>query len=141
MWKKHDKILLLAKTKLSIIEVLISRDLIDSWWICFSEQCVKRILWYVRRNWKYNNFKSSSKVLINFLKKCYSIAWGIDETESKNFRVKKSNKGKLVLLSKCAVSHNKKSRFSIEQEASVLFSSLELKTPLSKIPVPGDVLF
>ena len=45
-----------------------------------------------------------------------------------------------MLLSKCAVSHNKKSRFSIEQEASVLFSSLELKTPLSKIPVPGDVL-
>ena len=31
MWKKHDKILLLAKTKLSIIEALISRDLIDSY--------------------------------------------------------------------------------------------------------------
>ena len=31
MWKKHDKILLLAKTKLSIIEVLIFRDLIDSY--------------------------------------------------------------------------------------------------------------
>ena len=32
--KKHDKIVLLAKFKLNSIEVIISKALIDSWWIC-----------------------------------------------------------------------------------------------------------
>ena len=32
--KKQDKIVLLAKFKLNSIEVIISKALIDSWWIC-----------------------------------------------------------------------------------------------------------
>ena len=44
-------------------------------------------------------------------------------------------------LSKCAVCGNKNLRFMKEQEAKGLLSSLSLKTPLSKIPLLGDVLF
>ena len=46
-----------------------------------------------------------------------------------------------MLLSKCAVSDSKKSKFIKEQEASGLLSSLGLKTPLNKIPLLGPLLF
>ena len=46
-----------------------------------------------------------------------------------------------MLLSKCAVCGTKKSRFIKKQEASGTFTSLGLKTPLSKIPLYGDILF
>ena len=42
---------------------------------------------------------------------------------------------------KCAVCGNKKSRFLKEQEAEVLLSILRIKTPLSKVPLLGDILF
>ena len=35
----------------------------------------------------------------------------------------------------------RKSRFTDKQEASGILSTLELKTPLTKIPVLGDILF
>ena len=46
-----------------------------------------------------------------------------------------------MLLSKCAVCDSKKSKFIKEQEASGLLSSLGIKTPLSKIPLVGPLLF
>ena len=36
---------------------------------------------------------------------------------------------------------SKKSKFIKKQEANGIFSSLGVKTPLSKIPLLGDVLF
>ena len=48
---------------------------------------------------------------------------------------------RIMLLSKCAVSDSKKSKFIKEQEASGLLSSLGLKTPLNKIPLLGPLLF
>ena len=45
-----------------------------------------------------------------------------------------------MLLSKCAVYNNKKSRFIKKEEANGLFSSLGLKTPLSKILLLGNFL-
>ena len=47
----------------------------------------------------------------------------------------KVNKGKLILLWKCAVCDSKKIGFRIKQEGSRLLSSLWLKTPLSEIPL------
>ena len=41
--------------------------------------------------------------------------------------------GRIMPLSKYAFCENRKSRFVKEQEASVLFSSLRIKTPLSGI--------
>ena len=44
-------------------------------------------------------------------------------------------------LSKCSICGSKKSRFMKEQEAKGCLSNIGLKTPLSKIPILGDVLF
>ena len=46
-----------------------------------------------------------------------------------------------MLLLECAICAGKKSRFIKEQEASVLLSSLVIKTPLSTIALLGDILF
>ena len=62
-------------------------------------------------------------------------------TESINPRVCKTNNGKTMMLSKCAVCGNKKSKFIKEQQAKGLLSNLGVKTPLNKIPLLGDILF
>ena len=62
-------------------------------------------------------------------------------TESKNPKVSKTRNERIMLLSKCAVCYSKKSKFIKEQEASRLSSSLGMKTPLSKIPLVGTLLF
>ena len=46
-----------------------------------------------------------------------------------------------MLSSKCAVCSSKMSRSMKEQEPKGILSSLGLKTPLSKIPLFGDILF
>ena len=45
-----------------------------------------------------------------------------------------------MMLSKCSVCNNKKSKFIKEQEARGLLSNLGIRTPLSKIPLL-NVLF
>ena len=62
-------------------------------------------------------------------------------TESKNPKVAKTKNGRIMLISKCVVCDSKKSKFIKEQEASGLLSSLGIKTPLSKIPLVGPLLF
>ena len=46
-----------------------------------------------------------------------------------------------MLLSKCEKCGSKKSRFIKNQEAKGLLSNLGIKTPLSKVPLLGDILF
>ena len=46
-----------------------------------------------------------------------------------------------MLLSKCAVCDSKKSNFIKEEEASRILSSLEIKTPLSKVPLACLLFF
>ena len=46
-----------------------------------------------------------------------------------------------MVLSKCAIRDSKKSRFIKNQEAKGLLSNLGIKTPLSKVPILGDILF
>ena len=46
-----------------------------------------------------------------------------------------------MILSKYAICGSKKFKFIDKQEASGLLSKLGIKTPLSKIPVLGDILF
>ena len=46
-----------------------------------------------------------------------------------------------MLLSKCAICGGKKSRFIKNQEAKGVLSNLGIKTPLSKVPILGDILF
>ena len=46
-----------------------------------------------------------------------------------------------MVLSKCAICGSKKSRFIKNQEAEGLLSNLGVRTPLSKVPILGDILF
>ena len=62
-------------------------------------------------------------------------------TESINPKISKTNNGKIMLLSKCAVCGSEKSRFMKKKEARRILSSPGLKTPLSTIPLLGDILF
>ena len=62
-------------------------------------------------------------------------------TESINPKVPKTNNGKTMILSKCAICDSKKSKFIKEQQAKGLLSNLGLRTPLNKIAVLGDILF
>ena len=62
-------------------------------------------------------------------------------TESVNPRVSATSNSRTMILSKCAMCGSKKSKFIKNQEAKGLLSSLVIRTPLSKIPLLGDVLF
>ena len=62
------------------------------------------------------------------------------DTESINSRVSNTTNGKTMSLWKCAVSESKKSIFIKKQEAQAKLSNYGLKTPLSKVPLLGDVL-
>ena len=62
-------------------------------------------------------------------------------TKTINPQVFRTSNGKLMILSKCAICGSKKSKFINKQEASGLLSKLGIKTPSSKMPILGDVLF
>ena len=61
-------------------------------------------------------------------------------TKNINPQVSSTSKGKLIILSKCAIYGSRKSKFINKQEASGLLSKLGIKTPLSKVPVLGEIL-
>ena len=61
-------------------------------------------------------------------------------TKNINLQVPSTSNGKFMIL-KCAIYGNKKSKFIKKQEASGSLSKLGIKTPLSKIPILGDVYF
>ena len=62
-------------------------------------------------------------------------------TENIDPKVSASSNGRVMILSKCAICGSKKSRFIKSQEAKGLLSKLGIKTPLSKVPVLGNILF
>lgn len=55
--------------------------------------------------------------------------------------MEKTNKGKLFLLSKCALCDSKKLKYVKKQEASVLLSNLAVRTPLVKFKLLGIFCF
>ena len=67
--------------------------------------------------------------------KCKKIAKKIDPTFSS------SSNGRAMILSKCAICSSKKSRLIKNQEAKGLLNKLGIKTPSSKVPILGDILF
>ena len=62
-------------------------------------------------------------------------------TKNINPQVSSTSNGKVMILSKCAICGSKKSRFIKNQEAKGLLSKLGIKTPFSKLPILGDILF
>ena len=63
------------------------------------------------------------------------------DTENINPSVSNTSNGRTMILSKCAICGSKKSRFIKDQDSKGLLSNLGVRTPLSKIPVFGDILF
>ena len=62
-------------------------------------------------------------------------------SENINSRVSNTSNGRTMLLSKYAICSSKKSRFIEKQEAKGLLRNLGVRTPLSKAPNLGDILF
>ena len=62
-------------------------------------------------------------------------------TKNINPQVSSTNNGKMMILSKCAKCASKKSKFIKKQEAKGLLIELGIKTPFSKLPIVGDILF
>ena len=62
-------------------------------------------------------------------------------TKNINPQVSSTSNGKIMILSRCEICNSKKSKFINQQEAKGLLSKLGIKTPLSKIPLVGDILF
>ena len=63
------------------------------------------------------------------------------DAENINSKVSKTSNNKTMILSKCAIYGSKKSRFIKNQEAKGLLRNLGVKTPLSQVPILGDILF
>ena len=72
--------------------------------------------------------------------KSYCLKCGKD-AENINPKVLSSSNGRAMILSKCAICGSKNSRFIKNQEAKGLLSNLGVRTPLSKVPLLGDILF
>ena len=64
-----------------------------------------------------------------------------NNTGNINPRVSKTSNRRAMVLSKCAICGSKKSRFIKNQEAKGLLSNLGIRTPLSEVPILGDILF
>ena len=62
-------------------------------------------------------------------------------TKNINPRVSHISNCKVIILSKCAKCGSEKPWFMKNQEAKGLLSSLGLKTPLTKVPLLGDIMF
>ena len=62
-------------------------------------------------------------------------------TEKLLEKILSTSNGKVMILSKCAKCGSKKSRFIKNQEVKGLLSKLAIRTPLSKVPILGDILF
>ena len=63
----------------------------------------------------------------------YCLKWRRN-LESQNSKVARTKNGRIMLLSKFLVWDKKKSKFIKQQETSGLLISLEIETPLIKIP-------
>ena len=72
--------------------------------------------------------------------KSYCLKYKKD-TENINPSVSNTSNGRTMIISKCPICGSKKSRFIKDKEAKVILSNLGVRTPLSKVPLVGDILF
>ena len=62
-------------------------------------------------------------------------------TENIDPEVSSTSNGRAMILSKCETCCSKKSKFIKNQEIKRVLSNLDIITPLSKVPIMGDILF
>ena len=113
--KKHDKIVLLAKTKLNTIEVLISKALTDSYINRDEIVSVNNVLR------QYNEMKKEIKNRKNCCgihhKKMETYCVSCKKnTVNENTSVRRTKENRLMLVSNCAFFVKRKSRFIKNQE-------------------------
>ena len=72
--------------------------------------------------------------------KSYGLKCGKD-TENINSTVSNTSNHRTMILLNCAKCGSKKSRFIKNEEAKGLLSNLGIRTPLSKLPILGNILF
>ena len=82
------------------------------------------------------NLSSLSKILVYLENNVIILIEVQINTESKNPKVARTKNRRIMLLSKCS---SKKSKFIKQQEDSGLLGILEIKSPLSKIPLIGSL--
>ena len=63
------------------------------------------------------------------------------DPENLDTKIFKTKNNRIIMQSKCNDCGNKKSRFIKEQEAEDLLNNLGIRTPFSKSPNLGDILF
>ena len=63
------------------------------------------------------------------------------DTENIDPEISSTSNGKAMILPKYVKCGGKKSRFIKNKEAKELLSKLAIRTPLSKVPILGDILF
>ena len=92
-----------------------------------------------------NNFKKNYDIILNYFMsniyflKSYCLKCRKD-TENINPEVSSTSNGRAMILSKLAICGSKNSIFIKNQEAKGLLSNLGIRTPLSKVPILGDIL-
>ena len=62
-------------------------------------------------------------------------------TENIDRKISSTSNGWAMILSKCEICGSKKPIFIKHQQPKGLLSKLDIKTPLSKIPILGYILF
>ena len=63
------------------------------------------------------------------------------DTENLDYKIFRTKNYRIIMQSKCSDCGTEKSRFINEQEAGGLLSNLEIRVPLDKMPILGDILF
>ena len=148
--KKHNKIVMLARSKLNSIESKISEALISS------QISHKDFITIINEETNYRELKEGIRMmkgqedrLINLFKYKTILSYCLKckknqtnkQTESVDPKVSAPSNGRTMILPKCAMCDSKKSKLIKKQEAKGLLSNLGIRTPLSKISLLGDVLF
>ena len=68
------------------------------------------------------------------------LVW-FKKAKKKKKKISNTSNGRTMILPKCTISGSKKSIFIKNQETKGLLRNLGVGTPLSKVPILGDILF
>ena len=135
---------MLARSKLNSIESKISEALINN------QISHEDFITIINEERNYRDLKESirmmkgqedKKIDIEYKKMLSYCLKCKKNTESIDPKVSATSNGKTMILSKCAICGSKKSKLIKKQEEKGLLSNLGIRTPLSKIPLLGDILF
>ena len=85
--------------------------------------------------------KRNKKVVGDIIKHVDILFNVLKNTKNVYSKMIETKNGTTMTLSECAICGTKKSRFVKDQEAIRLVSNLGIKTPLSKIPLLGEIFF